>query len=841
MMGGLLPPPGSVVRAPSRLVFLLAAIAGALILTMLAAAIGGQFHRFASLRILNQDAYEQRISAAELMSSFAQAESAQRGYVITGDRGFLDAYAAASGRVSADLEKSASFDVGDGDRVARIGRLRGLILGRMREMASVIGVRQQSGFAAASRRIATNGSLALSGSAHSTAIGLADDATVAIEARIVRLRDDFHAFERLLWAVTALLGALLFAGLWLLWRARIRRFELETNAHDTASRLFAMFAGNSDATLLLDPRGRVEAVNVAAKRLLGYRSEALIRTAAVGLFDVEDDRDFGEWIGLVEGRLTQPYWLDRTIRHADGHGVPVDIALGALDLPDGLRVVMTMRDIGERKTVERLKDEFLATVSHELRTPLTSVIGALGLLRKGSAGRLPDAADRLVEIAENNARRLIRLVNDLLDIERIGTGRMHFDRARTDLHAVAQAALDGAQGLGEARGVTLELRVADLPLVVQGDRDRLVQVFATLLSNAVRFSPDAGAVLVSLAARDGEAVVTVDDEGPGIPAEFGGRIFERFAQAPDTPAGGSGLGLAISREIVVAHEGRISFGRAPGSGGGARFIVTLPLAQPEMPAPVYRARALIGGADAAATAPLRETLEADGYAVDVVDSDQAIYAAARSGRYDALLVDIALPEAGGLETVRALRRWPETQSLPALIVSPETVVEGCADRGSAFDLVDWIDGPIDPHLLVTAMRRAIDHSALSRPTLLHIDDDVDMLEVAAAVLAGHGRVVHATSIAAARALLAVQAPDIVILDLGLPDGSGQELLPDLIRADGTAIPTIIYSALDVIPELEQRVDAVLVKSRGSLDNLACSIRRILARHNAHKERDEIRA
>ncbi len=154
---------------------------------------------------------------------------------------------------------------------------------------------------------------------------------------------------------------------------------------------------------------------------------------------------------------------------------------------------------------------------------------------------MPDAAERLAEIAENNARRLIRLVNDLLDIERIGTGRMHFDRAHTDLHAVAQAALDGAQGIGEARGVTLGLRVADLPLVVQGDRDRLVQVFANLLSNAIRVSPDAGAgARVARGDSDGEAIVTVDDEGPGVPPDFGGRIFERFAQAPDTPAGGSG-------------------------------------------------------------------------------------------------------------------------------------------------------------------------------------------------------------------------------------------------------------------------------------------------------------
>ena len=825
MMGGLLPAPGSVPRAPSRLAFLLAAIAGPLILMLLVVQIGGRLHSFAVLRMLNQDAYEQRVNAAELISSFAEAESAQRGYIITGDEEFLGSYDAARLQVDADLARSARFDLGD-DHAARITRLRTLIDARMREMALVIDLRRGGGFAAAAARIGTNHSLALSRSAEATAAQFSKAESDAIADRIARLRARYFVFEKMLWAVTLLLGALASIALWLLWRARKRHFELECNAHDTAARLFAMFVGNADATLLLDTEGCIEAINPAAKSLLGYAADELLGRDIVALFDVEDRRDFRERVGIEDGRLTRPYWLDRTIRHADGHAVPVDIAVGALDLPDGLRVLMTMRDIAERKTVERLKDEFLATVSHELRTPLTSVIGALGLLRKGAAGRLPDAADRLVEIAENNARRLIRLVNDLLDIERIGSGCMHFDRFPTDLQAAAEIALADARGLAEGRGVTLQLHAADTSPIVLGDRDRLIQVLANLLSNAVRFSPEGGRVRVALSMQEAEAVVTVDDEGPGIPPEFNGRIFERFAQAPDTPVGGSGLGLAISREIVVAHDGRISFGRAPGPRGGARFTVALPLVQPITPAPSIHARVLVGEGDADVARSLCEMLEGDGFAVDIVASDHEALAAARSGRHDALLLDIALPESGGIEVVRALRRQPETRSLPAIIVAPERASDS-AD-GAALDLVDWLDKPVDATRLTAAMRRAIEHSMQARPTLLHIDDDVDMIEVAAAVLAEHGRIIHATSLASARALLAVRAPDLVILDLTLPDGSGAALLPELMRADGMAIPTIIYSARDVMPDLERQVDAVLVKSRRSLDSLARAVDRLLS-------------
>jgi CheY-like chemotaxis protein len=228
-----------------------------------------------------------------------------------------------------------------------------------------------------------------------------------------------------------------------------------------------------------------------------------------------------------------------------------------------------------------------------------------------------------------------------------------------------------------------------------------------------------------------------------------------------------------------------------------------------------------------ASTELRAMLEEDGCIVDRVVSARELEESARSGRYDALLLDVVLPDGHGLEVVRALRRRPATRDLPIIVVA--SAVQDGDERGSAaLDLIDWLDKPVDRLRLVNAVRRAVDHSEVTRPTLLHIDDDLDMLEVTATALADQGRMMRATSVASAREALARRVPDIVILDLNLPDGSGLELLPELLLADGTPIPTIIYSAEDVIPEVRRHVDAVLVKSRRSVSSLARTIRRILA-------------
>jgi signal transduction histidine kinase len=243
-------------------------------------------------------------------------------------------------------------------------------------------------------------------------------------------------------------------------------------------------------------------------------------------------------------------------------------------------LLRALRYAGERKRLERLKDEFVSTVSHELRTPLTSIAGSLGLLMGKAAGIMPKAAERLLAIAHTNSVRLVRLVNDILDIEKLESGRVVFDFRRTQLRPLVEQTVEAMRGYAEGHRVKVRLEAAVAVDAVRADTDRLAQVVTNLLSNAIKFSSPGSEVVIAIE-KDAEVSavrITVRDHGPGISAEFRPRIFERFAQADATNTrrkGGTGLGLSIVKQIIDRLGGEIGFADAPG--GGTIFHVDLPI------------------------------------------------------------------------------------------------------------------------------------------------------------------------------------------------------------------------------------------------------------------------
>lgn len=234
-------------------------------------------------------------------------------------------------------------------------------------------------------------------------------------------------------------------------------------------------------------------------------------------------------------------------------------------------------DISELRRLERLKAEFVATVSHELRTPLTSIRGSLGLLGGGVAGELPGAAKNLVDIARESCERLVRLINDLLDFEKIESGKMALNLEELDLADLVERSVKANDGFAAEHGVTVQVRVPGHGLMVRADGDRLAQVMSNLLSNACKFS-SRGSVVDVVVTRSGDSFrVGVSDRGPGIPAAFESQIFQRFSQADSSNTrrkGGTGLGLSISRAIVERLGGRIGFEAR--EGGGTTFYFNLP-------------------------------------------------------------------------------------------------------------------------------------------------------------------------------------------------------------------------------------------------------------------------
>lgn len=231
----------------------------------------------------------------------------------------------------------------------------------------------------------------------------------------------------------------------------------------------------------------------------------------------------------------------------------------------------------ERRAVERLKDEFVATVSHELRTPLTSIKGSLSLLAGGAAGELPPDAQDVVAVADRNATRLIALINDILDLERLDSRGLEMHFAALDPAALIRHAIESVDAFAAQHDVRLTVQAAACPL--WGDEDRLVQVLVNLISNAIKFSSKGSEVTIAVVPRAGACEIQVRDTGRGIPAGMRDAIFERFRQVDASDSkqkGGTGLGLAICKAIVERHGGTIGVDSDEGRGSTFWFRVPLP-------------------------------------------------------------------------------------------------------------------------------------------------------------------------------------------------------------------------------------------------------------------------
>ncbi|CAN7338688.1 CHASE domain-containing protein [Variovorax sp. LjRoot290] len=278
---------------------------------------------------------------------------------------------------------------------------------------------------------------------------------------------------------------------------------------------------------------------------------------------------------IVAGMLERAQYPTRMVFERERHdGKPLEVR--SAPMPGG-GFVTTYMDISERKKIERMQHEFISTVSHELRTPLTAIYGSLSLLGSETAGPLPPDVQELVAVAHKSCERLMRLISDVLDVERIQAGLMHYAKSRQALAPLVDQAVGAMRAYADQFHVSLEFESRLDNLYVEVDPDRIVQVLVNLISNAVKFSKPNHPVSVRMSMVDGQIRVCVSDQGIGIPAEFRPRIFDRFAQADGSDRraqGGTGLGLNICKSIVEAHGGRIDYISTVGV--GTEFFFDLP-------------------------------------------------------------------------------------------------------------------------------------------------------------------------------------------------------------------------------------------------------------------------
>lgn len=469
--------------------------------------------------------------------------------------------------------------------------------------------------------------------------------------------------------------------------------------------------------------------------------------------------------------------------------------------------------LSERSSLDSAKDEFISNVSHELRQPLTSIRGSLRLLSAGLLGSLDLRAHNLLRIAATNTERLIRLINDILDLQRIESGRAPLAVRRCSILDLAREAVEAMNAPAAEAQIRLDLEcyVARELIYFDADPDRILQVLTNLLSNAIKFSPQNSTISIQIDGNADSLLLKVVDQGRGIPDDKLEKVFERFEQVETADAkskGGSGLGLAICRSIVQQHNGAIwaqANQAGPGTTLWVQFSRAARVTDSDSPAvlasPIQRGhgRILVCDDDPGIRVVVTEQLRDHGYDIlEARSGEEAIAIATRTAGSEpisAILLDLAMPGLSGWDTLQRLRQHEATSSIPVVILS---VMAPSAAKQTGRGHQGWIQKPFNENLLLAELRRVLTRREGADEILL-VEDDKD---IAALIVTGFEKtdlvVDHASSRQQAIDRCISGPPDLLILDLNLPDGDGFSLVDWLRRQPALrSLPLVVYSGRDV--------------------------------------------
>jgi len=498
--------------------------------------------------------------------------------------------------------------------------------------------------------------------------------------------------------------------------------HIRQSKHDlrlSEERLSLALKGSNDGLWDLDLEAGSMFASPRAWEMLGYRPNEL--TCDLKLWE---RLTVAEDLAQQKARLAQTmlsnvdhFTTELRLQHKHGHVVPVLLRGHIQRDPQGMaqRISGTLMDLTERKRVEQMKNDFVSTVSHELRTPLTSISGALGLIVGGALGSAPPTMQQMLEIAYRNSLRLGHLINDLLDMEKIAAGKMSFELREHSLGDLLEESLASNQALCEQHGVRCTLE-HPTDVLVWVDGLRLQQVLGNFLSNAVKFTPEGGEIRLHSSLRGTKVRISVTDQGPGIPEAFRSRVFEKFAQADASDSrqkSGTGLGLAITKELIERMGGTVGFDCVPGQ--GTTFWCELPIQIPpaESDCRDGQPRILVVEDEPDTGRLLHMMLREGGYGVERVQSLHQAREKLAASHYEAMTLDLHLPDGSGMQLIDELRDQPAMQDLPIVVISAAHQFEQAQFPAG----IVWLHKPITNAQLLVAVEQARDNirQARSKP------------------------------------------------------------------------------------------------------------------------------
>ena len=495
----------------------------------------------------------------------------------------------------------------------------------------------------------------------------------------------------------------------------------------------------------------------------------------------------------------------------------------------------------EAERGSKFKDQFLSTMSHELRTPLNAVLGFSDLLSDESYGPLNERQKRYIKHIHSGGKHLLTLISDILDLSKIEAGRMELATENLSLELAFAEALSVMRPLGDKKSHTLSQRVQP-GLVVRADATRFRQVLMNLLGNAIKFTPDGGLIELNAFSVSENVRIEVRDTGPGIPPEEQKRIFEAFYRLRESGSRteGTGLGLAITHRLVELHGGELSLQSEVGRGSCFHFKLpaalgfrhSIPSKSADLPNVPSLPRVLVIEDDRAAAQLIQAQLISTGYEVLICQEPQKALEYAIQFQPGAITLDIVMKPKNGWEVLSQLKRDVRTAQIPIIVVS----ILDQPGMGTLLGADEYLVKPVEKPSLLAALARRI--SAKPAPgrvkPVLIVEDDSPTREFITEMLTAQGHaVVTASDGAQARAQVNLHLPELVILDLGLPDISGLELIAEWRSSPRTVdLPVFVLTSRDLSKEdqnyLRGHAESLFHKRHSWHEGLAKELNRVVS-------------
>jgi len=586
-----------------------------------------------------------------------------------------------------------------------------------------------------------------------------------------------------------------------------------------AAKAQAILESVADGVLVADASETVILFNAAAERILGRARETVLNRPTadiIGLYGASGalwEEQIQRWRSAPESRRGVPS-LATTVHFEDENRyVRVSIAPVTGPGDEFLGTVSVVRDITAEVEADRSTRDFVSNVSHDLRTPMTSIKGYADLLLMGAAGALNENQERYLNIIRSNTKRLEDLVADLLDINRLDSGRAVLDIKHVSMAAVVEQVLTSLHERIEQKGLTIETEMPEGDsLIVLGDHARLLQVLTNLVSNSHQYTPSGGTITVRARRLPDSDMLSVEvqDTGIGISPEDVPKVFDRLFRADDPVVQefpGHGLGLAITQLLVEMHSGEIWVNSELGK--GTTFSFTVPLAEETLREPAeavsgteadlviapawtrgvapHAPRILVVEDDPDIASLIERNLTHVGYSVQTVGTGKAALDMVKRERPDLVTLDIYLPDIDGQEVLTTLKSDPETAHIPVIVVSVVSDGKESLEAGA----IDFLSKPLEASRLIDAVSRVLGHIG----SILIVEDDLDTTTMLTESLQRAGyRVMVTGNGRQAIALARDDQPDLILLDLRLPRMDGVTILHHLKRSPKTAkIPVVIMT------------------------------------------------